>query len=82
MPVLPLILVTMGGFLMFCGITDRHPVETLKKLLTDGTMPEPGTQTPKQPPRPQGNVELGPDGLPREKNSLGDVIPPSTGRDA
>ena len=65
MPILPLMLITLGGYLVFCGITNRNPADTLKQLLTDGTMPDAGSQDKSstfKPSLPPGYNPLGPGG--------------------
>lgn len=66
MPVIPMMLVFVGGILIFCGITDRNPIDTVKMALTEGKIPDKGTQTPKddtfKPALPPGYNPFGPGG--------------------
>ena len=66
MPILPMFLVFAGGILIFCGITDRNPIDTVKQALTDGSIPAKGSQHPDttkfKPDLPPGYNPFGPGG--------------------
>lgn len=64
MPILPMLLVFAGGILVFCGITDRNPIDTVKQALTDGKIPAKGSQHPAKvtPELPPGYHPFGPGG--------------------
>lgn len=44
-----MLLVAVGALLVWCGLTDRNPLQTIKSVLSGGKLPAAGSASPKTP---------------------------------
>lgn len=62
--IMALFLITGGTYLIWCGITDRHPVDTLKAALRGSALPDAGSWNSSDGPElgdaPEGHEDVAP----------------------